>query len=85
MRRYLIIGLALVGALLVSYVVFYILKKASKKNSMFFSIMSGLITFIIILLACFFYLEQFSGSIDSKYNPPKYINGKVLEGEFNKN
>ncbi len=85
MRRYLIIGLALLGAALISLVVFYISKKFNKNNSLYLATLSGLITFIIILLFGFFYLEQFSGSVKSKYTPPKLINGKVLGGEFNKN
>ena len=85
MRRYLIIGIALLGALLVSFIVYYISKKVNRSKSMFLATFSGLVTFIIILLYGFFYLEQFSGSIDTKYTPPQVINGKVLGGEFNKN
>ena len=85
MRRYLIIGLALLGALLISFIVYYISKKINRSNSLFLATISGLMTFIIILLYGFFYLEQFSGSIDTKYTPHHVINGKVLGGEFNKN
>ena len=84
MRRYLIIALALIGSLVISYLVFIILKKISKSNSLFFSIISGMVTFVVILLVCFFYMEKFSGNIDTKYNPPKYIDGKVYGGEFKK-
>ena len=84
MRRYLIIALATITAFLVFITVLFVLKKISKKNSVFYASLSGLVTFIIIFLTCFLYLERSSSDIDLKYSPPKYINGKVINGKFDK-
>ena len=84
MRRYLIIALAALVAFLVFITVFFLLKKVSKKNSVFYATLSGLITFIAIFLTCFLFLERDSSDIDLKYSPPKYTNGKVLDGKFDK-
>ena len=84
MRRYLIIVLAVITAFLVFIAVLYILKKISKNNSVFYAILSGFITFIAVFLTCFLYLEKDSSDVDFKYSPPKYINGKVIDGQFNK-
>ncbi len=82
MRRYLIIIFAIIIAFLVFITVFFLLKKISKKNSVFYATLSGLITFIGVFLSCFLYLERESSEIDLKYTPPKYINGKVMDGKF---
>ena len=82
MRRYLIIILAIIVAFLVFIAVLFLLKKISKKNSVFYASLSGLISFIVVILTCFLYLESESGDIDLKYSPPKYINGKVMGGKF---
>ena len=84
MRRYLIIILAIIVAFLVFIAVLFLLKKISKKNSVFYATLSGFVTFIAVILTCFLYLERDSSDINLKYNPPKYINGKVLDGEFSK-
>ena len=83
MRRYLIILLASLGAILVFYAMSIFLKKVLKKNSFYFPFLSGLITFILILIISFFYLEESSSDINFKYNPPKYSDGKIIDGEFN--
>ena len=82
MRRYLIIIFAIVIASLVFVTVLFLLKKISKKNSVFYASLSGLVSFIVVILTCFIYLERESGDIDVKYSPPKYINGKVMGGKF---
>tara|TARA_B100001769_G_scaffold229161_1_gene191051 strand:- start:51 stop:281 length:231 start_codon:yes stop_codon:yes gene_type:complete len=75
-------------AALVAVLVFFfatkVIKRFTKKNSVYYSIICGLVAFIIVLLFGFFLLENNSGEIDLKYFPPKYINGKVLDGEFSK-
>ena len=84
MRRYLIIFIAAVVAVIVFFVATKILKKITKKNSIYYSTICGLIAFIIVSLTGFIFLEKNAGDIDSKYLPPKYIDGKVLDGSFSK-
>ncbi len=84
MRRYLIIFCATIVAVLVFFIALKVIKKITKKNSLFYPITCGLISFIFVLLIGFLYLEKSSSDIGFKYFPPKYIDGKVLEGKFSK-
>ena len=84
MRRYLVIFVAALVAVLVFFFAAKFIKRLTKKNSIYYSTICGLIAFIIVSLFGFLLLENNSGEIDLKYFPPKYINGKVLDGEFSK-
>ncbi len=82
MRRYLILALAIFIAFLTFMLVLKILNKISNKNSLFYAILSGLLSFIITIILGFMILEKNSSSINTKYTPPVFIDGKVLEGKF---
>ena len=84
MRRYLIIGFAIILSLIIFLITFYLLKKISKNPTIFYPLLSGLITFISVLLFCFLYLENNAGNISQKYDPPKIINGEIVSGQFKK-
>ena len=85
MRRYLIIGLAVLSGIIVFFITLYLLKKVLKKETTFYALISGLLAFIGVLLFCFLYLEKDAGDILLKYNPPELINGEVISGTFKKN
>ena len=83
MRRYLIIALSIILATLIFFLVRFCLKKLTNNNATFVATISSLITFIFVMLICFLYLEKGSGDVNTSYNPPSYIDGKVEEGKFN--
>ena len=85
MRRYLIIALAFLSGLIVFLLTLYILRRFANKNKNFYALISGLITFIAVLLICFLYLEKQSANTTYEYIPPKLMNGKIQQGEFKKN
>ncbi len=84
MRRYLIIFLAIIFAIVLFFLTKYILDKVTKNNQIFYSTLVSVIGFCIFILFSFLYLEMDSFDPSYSYQPPTLIDGKVKDGNFSK-